>query len=47
MKSVHRVSDRNGQADTYPKIGRERKYEMTETLKKSARNRHREKFQGV
>ena len=33
MKLVYRVRNRNGQADTYPKIGRERRYEMTETQK--------------
>lgn len=41
MKLVHRVNNRNEQADTYPKIDREGKHEMAETLSKRARKRQR------
>ena len=41
---IETVNNRNGQADTYPKIGRGRKYKMTETLTERARKRHRGNF---
>lgn len=40
MKEIHRVNNRNGQADTHPKTGTERKYKKTETQKDTARKRH-------
>lgn len=40
MKLVHRENNRNGQADTYPKIDR-KENKMAKTLSKRARKRQR------